>query len=280
MVGLLTRARRKRKLAAAYARSMVNARRQREVFHSVERYCMFVGHPRSGHSVVGSLLDAHPEAVVSHELDALRYFQSGFRPDQLFALILEKTAADAAAGRLQGDYQYAVPGQWQGRWSTLRVIGDKMGGRSTLRMLDDPELLTRLRQALDVPLRIVHVVRNPFDNITTIHLKDPTTTLPDVVDLYFRRCEGVVQTKRETSSEELLDLRHEDLLTDTAGFMRSLCGFLDLKAEDSYIEACAGILFDAPKQTRTKIDWPPQLIAQVEERIARYPFLEGYTFAA
>jgi len=39
---------------------------------------MFVGYPRSGHSVIGSLLNAHPDMVVAHELNALRYVQAGF----------------------------------------------------------------------------------------------------------------------------------------------------------------------------------------------------------
>ena len=49
----------------------VRARRHRDDFAAVRTFLLFVGHPRSGHSLVGSLLDAHPDVVVSHELDAL-----------------------------------------------------------------------------------------------------------------------------------------------------------------------------------------------------------------
>ncbi len=45
-------------------------------FRSVETYCMFIGNPKSGHSLVGFLLNAHNNAVISHELNALAYFVS------------------------------------------------------------------------------------------------------------------------------------------------------------------------------------------------------------
>ena len=42
-----------------------------------ERMVMFVGQSRSGHSLVGSLIDAHPEAVVAHEIHALKHLLQG-----------------------------------------------------------------------------------------------------------------------------------------------------------------------------------------------------------
>ena len=47
------------------------------MFETIQLYCMFVGYPRSGHSLVGTLLDAHPDIVIAHELDALRHIRAG-----------------------------------------------------------------------------------------------------------------------------------------------------------------------------------------------------------
>ena len=47
-------------------------------FKTVEKYCMFIGYPRSGHSLIGALLDAHPNIIIAHELNDLRYFARGF----------------------------------------------------------------------------------------------------------------------------------------------------------------------------------------------------------
>ena len=59
-----------------------HARKLRDDFAGIGSFLMFVGHPRSGHSLVGALIDAHPNAVVAHELDALKYVEAGFGRDR------------------------------------------------------------------------------------------------------------------------------------------------------------------------------------------------------
>ena len=44
----------------------------------VNSFVQFLSFPRSGHSLIGSLLDAHPNAIVSHELDAMGLVHKGF----------------------------------------------------------------------------------------------------------------------------------------------------------------------------------------------------------
>lgn len=35
---------------------------------TVQAYVMFVGYPRSGHSIIGALLDAHPDAILEDRI--------------------------------------------------------------------------------------------------------------------------------------------------------------------------------------------------------------------
>ena len=79
---------------------------------TVERYCMFIGYPRSSHSLVGSLLDAHPEMVIAHEQDALRHVRPWYSREQLFYLLLENSRRFTEAGRTWTGYSYAVPNQY------------------------------------------------------------------------------------------------------------------------------------------------------------------------
>src|SRR5213594_4458109 len=109
-----------------------------EIFGDLQTYCMFIGYPMSGHSLIGALLDAHPNIVIAHELDVLRHIEEGFNKRQIYDLLLENSQISAEAGRVSGRksnvYSYAVPNQWQGRFEKLRVIGDKKGGGSTQRL--------------------------------------------------------------------------------------------------------------------------------------------------
>ena len=58
-------------------------------------------------------------------------------------------------------------------YCSLEVIGDKKGG-TTSRILIDPSNMGRLeaiRQLVQVPMKFIHVIRNPFDNISTMTLR-------------------------------------------------------------------------------------------------------------
>lgn len=235
---------------------------------------MFIGYPRSGHSLVGALLDAHPDAVVAHELDAIRYLRARFRRTQIFALILEKSRADAAAGRVWGDYAYAVGGQWQGRHRRLRVIGDKKGGRSTRQLIRAPELLDRLRTTVRVPVRLVHVVRNPFDNIATMHRRAPDTPLAGAIEEYFTLAAGVGAIR--SSAGDVLDVEHEAFIERPVEALAAVCDHLGLERDEQYLNACAAIVRPAPHPSRTAVAWDNALVAEVHERAAAFDFLAGY----
>ena len=44
----------------------------KDVIDGIKMFVMFIGYPRSGHSIVGSLMDAHPHMVIANEFMLLR----------------------------------------------------------------------------------------------------------------------------------------------------------------------------------------------------------------
>jgi len=134
----------------------------------VRSFCLFIGYPRSGHSLVGSLLDAHPDIAIAHEVNVLGLV-AGNDLDRrtLFHTLLRRSEADATrtAGRRATGYSYAVPKGWQGQVRQLRVIGAKSGEKTSLRLGRDPGELNGLRRLVGAPVRLLHVTRNPFDCI-------------------------------------------------------------------------------------------------------------------
>jgi hypothetical protein len=264
-------------LAPTYVEALVAGFGRRRLFSGVATYCMFIGYPRSGHSLVGSLLDAHPDAVIAHELDALGFVRAGFRRNQLYALILANSRSIAAQGRTQTGYDYVVPGGAQGRFESLRVIGDKRGRTSMARLQRHPELLRRLLSVVRDPVRFVHVVRNPYDNITTM-AKRRNVPLGESLENYFGLCRAVAAVKDQVPAETVIDVRHENLVRDPKGTVKDLCNFLGLVPSDEYIEACASIVFSSPHRSRLEGDWTPELRGRVEEGMASFPFLEGYSW--
>jgi hypothetical protein len=260
-----------------YVSSAIWGRKYQSLFADVRRYVMFIGQPRSGTSLLGSLLNAHRHMLISQELNALKYLRNGYRRSQLLWLIYQNEKTFAARGRQWTGYEYNVPTQWQGRWEVLRVIGDKKAGKSTEELTRHPHLLSRLERLIGVPVSILHIVRNPFNVITTIHRKVKGTSLTSAADMYFSRCATNWRLMQERP-EQIWTLRLEDFIRDPRAHLRSICEWLDVTADEGYLEDCAGIVFAKPHQSRFDIMWPTELIESVRDRMSVFPFLGGYQF--
>jgi hypothetical protein len=257
--------------------SWIQRRRARD-FAGVTAFCLFVGYPRSGHSIVGAVLNAHRDAVIAHELDAPPLILSGCTRDELYARILARAAWFNLRGNTT-NYRYAIPNQWQGRYRTLRVIGDKRAGSVTRCLAGHPEFFRDVRSLVKVPLRLVHVVRNPYDNIAAISIAE-RMSLEESVDFYFFHCTQTAGLDSLCPAEELVTLRHEDMIQDPAAAIADLCGRLGLDAYDGYIEDCRRSILRHPTLTRQKVEWSASLVREVEHASRQYPFLDGYSFEA
>jgi hypothetical protein len=255
---------------------------QKEIFKDIKTFCLFIGHGRSGHSVIGSLLDAHPHIILPDELDSLKYLEIGATKHQLYHLMLRRSQKQARHGRTKGGrngkrYSYAVPNQWQGQFRKIEIIGDSKVGVSTRRLSNNPALLQKLRETVEVDIKFLQVVRNPYDNISTKAVRE-RKPLSHAIQTYFSDCQDLVKIYSFLDPNDLLIIRHEDLIEDAAAFLLKLSGFLGFEPFPDYIRDCAGIIYQSPAKSRYTIEWPAQLIEQVSQQIEKYDFLAGYSY--
>jgi hypothetical protein len=132
------------------ASSAVRRRRYRSEFADVQAPCLFVGYPPSGHSMVGACLNAHRDAVVSHELGAQQLVIEECSREVLYSRILARATWFNLRGN-RTNCSYEIPNQWQGRFDSLHVVGDKLGGSVTRCIAEHPDFLERLRSLVEVP---------------------------------------------------------------------------------------------------------------------------------
>ncbi len=254
------------------------------LFDAIECYIMFVGVGRSGTTLIGSLLDAHPEMVIANQQSTLRYVRPRLLSrDQAFYLLLRNARRAADAGRVGGGgYGYAVPGQWQGRFDRIRVIGDKSrSGDAVVRLTTFPGLLDALARFVDVPIRMVHVIRNPFDTIAT-RARRRRLPLDHIAREYFgisHRLTTLIGRIDATGHDiARLPLRLHDFIADPRTGLQKLCLHLGVPPDSSYLDACTAIVRPEPHHSRLDVDWDPHLLTAVQRRIDSVPFLHGYHF--
>ena len=247
-----------------------------------ERFCLFVGHPRSGHSVLGTLLNGHRSALISHNLDALRYLRDGFGREEVFFLIRERDRWFAARKRSAGGYSYEVPGLWLGGYEDLRVIGDKRAGSASRHLGEDPSLLVGLSDSLAVPIFVIRHLRHPLDNISSMWTKRSHRrgrALSELGDEYFSLLDAADRGLAACGSKvRVLCTYHEDLIREPCSVLGRTLGFLGLDADESYLDACARYVHPEPRRTRRGAPWTPELTRRVAQRAAEHPLLSRYEF--
>jgi hypothetical protein len=244
---------------------------------------VFLGTVKSGGSLIGALLDAHPRAVVSDEADPLRYVIAGFGREQIFHILAKNAHREALKGRVTArrlePYALAVPGQSQGRAVKPVVMGDSRAGPTTRRLGDRPELIAHVRDTFgDVEPRYIHVVRNPYDPISAM-VRRGRRTLPDAIDDYAGQCRRMVTLRERLAGDRLLTVRYERFVAAPADGLRQVCHFLGLDPGPDYVAACARIVDASRRPERHTVRWGPEAIASVDRLIGQFEFLDGYAYA-
>lgn len=249
----------------------------RRTISSIEKHCLFVGYPRSGHTLVASLLDAHPNIIISSGVDPLQYLERGFAPPQLFCLYFRQSRRFARTERKSGGYSYVVPNQWHGRYSALKVVGDKSGDLLTARLRSKPGGLDELLRYSRVEHKFLHVIRNPFDNIATCSARNGVC-LEEAIDYYFSLCETVAAARRKIGAGNWIDIWHEALIDDPRASLTRLLHFLGQEPGEAYLHDCASIIYKEPHRTRHRAPWTPALIGRVQAAAAQHDYLAAYRF--
>jgi hypothetical protein len=278
----------KLKFIYVYVKSFVVGFICRRRFRSIEKFVLFTGYARSGHSIIAALLDAHPDIVMGMEWGVLSHLRFGYGRLQIFSSITRNTKLfRKRRGNVWTGYSYRVDGLWQGEYRVIKVIGDKLGGQTSLMINQSPDLIEKLRRKIGIPLAFIHVIRNPFDTITTLVLRSfeqkKITRAPVDMDLlpfingYFRRVETISALK-ENKNIKMIDIYHEDFIKNPRKILKDLLSFLEVEIFEEYIEKCSKIVYKEPHKSRLDVEWPEELVKFVQKYINRYTFLNRYTF--
>jgi hypothetical protein len=270
-------------LSRRYIKSMICGFIKRKQFRSLQTFCMFIGYQRSGHSFIGALLDAHPDAAMGMEVDALNLVKLGYNRFQIFyCLVRNSEVFTRKLKNIWTGYSYAVEGLYQGQFTDLKVIGDKKGGKSTLQLGEDFSLFVRLQKIVRIPVKVLHVVRNPLDNITTMIIRNlPDKKNPDredfldKIDLFFRKAE-INDWLKKSGKIDVLDIYHEDFIKDPIIELTRILNFVGLDPGNKYIDLCSQKVFKEPHITRNQLSWPQDLLDEVKTRALNYSFLRKY----
>ncbi len=270
-------------------------------------FVQFAGWPRSGHSLIGALIDAHPHAAIAHELDAMGLFRKGIPARRLPALCLANARAFTRAGRYWNGFCYAVPGAPHGPGHGLRVVGDKKGDWATRWSAADPTLVPRLAAASRLDCRWILVTRHPADNIATMTLRQgrvydrlriaeagnaagairaaqsegqiPTQIDDAMIADYAALASATAALKAQVPPGHWHEIAYERFTAAPGEELERLAAFLGLDPDPAWRESAAALVAPSGRRSREQLSWTPQQRARVAEIVAEHDFLSPYRAA-
>jgi hypothetical protein len=230
---------------------------------SAEKFLLFVGYPRSGHSLVGQLLDAHPKAVVAHEVHVGRLLvEGGWKGNRILSGILVQRRDFEAMDFEWAGHSYKIEGGWQNRSVFPMVIGDKGGGKTSQLLRYEPGLIGRLAETINMPIAVIHVLRNPLDNIATMVLKGHGNVEKSTRQ-WLQLNEAVETARRREDWLTWIDVQLDELVADSRAELDRVRTSLGLPSNNTWLEVAASFVSDSPSRTRTKVDWPEGALDQL-----------------
>ena len=286
------------------------------IISAVKKFVFFIGYARSGHSIIGSLMDAHPHVVIANELflfevlPLLNGTSNTALKEDLFQKLYSKSVEDSSGVRAESwkGYTLTVEGLWQGRFDgDIQVIGDKSGGHMTSEYLRSKEEFMsnylKLKTSLSIPIQIIHVIRNPFDiastrlavcdrkNFKTLKenflafkkkavtkIKNPSY-LNTVIETLFNEFNAVSNMINFVfDNESIVEVHSCDFVSDPKGVLIRIFSALEVDVSVQYLNVCAEKVFKSVSHTRNMVEWSPEQIEMVEQKMRSYNFLNRYSF--
>jgi hypothetical protein len=166
---------------------------------------------------------------------------------------------------------HQIDGQLKANRQGVTLIGDKKGAGTTAQFAQHGvDYLRQFRAFLSVPIKMIHVIRNPFD-ITAAGVVRGRTALPELLPT-------VAALRATCRSDQWLDVYYEDLVEHPDTELARLLVFLGLEVLEAHRDACTRYLFRSPHRRRFEISWTRETRGTVEAIIDRYDFLRRYSW--
>jgi hypothetical protein len=242
-------------------------------------FLSFIGYPHSMHRIASAILNANPNVHCSNRLDILNNFNMSDSKMKLFSSIQEHSLdQDNWKDIIQINH---VPK------NEITVIGDDSTYRNTLSISNNPRILGQFKQYIVIPIKFIHVVRNPFDSIASWARieyisksgKGIETTQEKEINIVINEFKKLNETiSRLKISENILTINFEYLITRMHNTLEEMSKFLDIEFHPFWRDNIRNGMPKKPTITRKQVNWNTYQLLEVQKIIDSYEFLKGYNY--
>ncbi|VAW49261.1 hypothetical protein MNBD_GAMMA03-14 [hydrothermal vent metagenome] len=233
----------------------------------IESFVVFLGHAHSGHSIIGALLDSHPDASIANEINVPKIILDhsiNYKNLKKIALYYSMDKSDDK-GWINTGYKYFVPDGFQGKTKFPKVLGDKKGGGSTRIIRNNPIVLDKLIDLVGEKIKFINVIRDPLDNIAAFSHYWKETLGQKHVDRYYENLETNQGIEKEYPNN-FHKIYHHDLIKNPFKTYTLLLEFLNLEINNKQIHNCIDIVRSKENKRSNTIKWSKRSLEEIKNK--------------
>ena len=251
-----------------------------EYIKNVRKAVFTVGFNRSGSSLIGNLLSAHPNIVINNESGIIkRYVNGEFTSRESLLSFIIKHDMD------RGNKKNYVAGQYQQHYDcNIEVVGDKHSPHNTVFLTKtESNTLEELEKFIKLPIKLLFNVRNPYDMVASMVNSIPNweqsqnQKIKEAISFFTRRSADNMKLIDQVSADQVFMIRLEDFIAAPERMLSDICDFLSIAKTSEYLSGCAAVIYKVPKRTRDTVDWDEEHQKKIGALIEKYEFFNGYS---
>ncbi len=243
-------------------------------FDTLRCYVIFMRYKRSGSALLANLIDAHPNAIFVRNEEMFGTFQRFDSPEKLFGHLRQQARRYHNKPFSANGYSYPIEGV--GVAVDPLVIGHKSSTRRYLPVAESPEKLAEFQKAVDLPLKFLHLVRSPRDQVNARwqqkEFRRIAAPLDELIQHVGEQTEGNAKMRAQ-AGKEYHQVHYEDLKEHPVATMAAVCHFLGLPVEGDHLLRCKELVFQTPEKEATT--WTKESKAKVVALCDKYPEFYG-----
>lgn len=289
-------------------------KRTYQMYDEVKTFVMFIGCSRNTDKLTSAMLDAHSEILLPQNYDIIGNWWM-FHQNRLQELAKQKYMLFYHLHHLSSlqtlfreqatetskfwlwtfkgsgiDYKN-VPGAWQGTIKqNLKAIGDSSGLVTSTKLLarnGNFSVLRDIEKMVGIPVKFVHIITNPFDDIASIVIRtqsqrgtkvnDPTA-VNDALKNVFALLDTNEQV-RQIYGDRVLDVYINDLMLKQKETLKNICSFLEIHCDDFYFKVIEKVFTEGYNlRPRDLVEWKTEDKNWIETKMKKFDFLQPLSF--
>lgn len=233
-------------------------------------FLLFAGHAHSGHSIIGAILDAHPQIAISNEVNIPKLVKD--TPTISREMILKSTYFQTLKENNlwhNTEYKYKVNNSFQGAAKFPKVIGDKKGGGGTRVIRNNPWVLNQLKSLFGPQLKFIHVIRKPIDIIAAYayYWKEPIGQ--NHLNRYLENLEATLTIKAQLKKSQWLTINQSSFLKEPSTELARIFDFLNVPFSSQQLTDYTSIVKSDIQSRASLYDIKPSFLNQVHTEVSQ-----------